>query len=228
MATKPMDDIIDKYGRAAWDLIVTVYVNFYYSELEIIRLCERWLPRRTDLREKSYLLHQASDEIRHAGLFKEGLERLGMPWDGFDHASYQIDDIDDRFQKLHKSDDELEVLIGLNLYAEGVLAMEELYQLGRNKPEYFYNFSKIEQEERRHHAYGVTVAKRRLAESEDNRRRAKEYCKWYQEHLDNYLGGQLSETINWGIKAGFVDSDYIPRTRERFRKTMSELEILEG
>jgi 1,2-phenylacetyl-CoA epoxidase catalytic subunit len=221
-----MDEIKETYGEAAWDLVLTVYVNFYYSELEIIALCERWLPRRTDLREKSYLLHHAADEIKHAGLFREGVERLGMPWDGFDHDKYRIDDIDQRFHKLHESDDELEVLIGLNLYAEGVLALEELYQLGRNKPEYFWQFAKIEQEERRHHAYGITVAKRYLAESEENRSRAAEHCRWYAEHLDNYLGATLSETIEWGIRAGFVDSDYIPRTRQRFNETMSQLDLL--
>jgi len=223
-----MQEIIDTYGSAAWDLVLTVFVNFYYSELEIIDLCARWIPRRDDLREKRYLLLHGADEVVHAGLFREGVERLGMPWDGFDHSKYQIQDIDDRFRKLFQSDDELEVLIGLNLYAEGVLAMEELHQLGRNKPEYFYKFDRIEREERRHVGFGVTVARRLLAESEDNRRRAAGYCRWYRDHLENYLNGELSDTINWGIKAGFVGSDYIPATRQRFHDTMSKLGILEA
>ncbi|WP_322770459.1 hypothetical protein [Frankia sp. Cr1] len=228
MTTTPMEEIIDTYGTDAWDLILTVYINFYYSELEIIDLCARWLPKRQDLREKSFLLHHASDEVVHAGLFKEGVERLGLKWDGFDHERYRIDDIDDRFKKLHSSDDELEVLIGLNLYAEGVLAMEELYQLGRSKPDYFYQFARIEREERRHVAFGVTVAKRLLAESEENRKRGIEYCKWYQNHLEGYLGGELAQSIEWGIQAGFIEADYIPRTRERFHDTMSQLGLLEA
>ncbi len=227
-ARSGMEEIVETYGREAWDLVLTVLVNFYYSELEIIDLCARWIPRREDLREKKYLLQHATDEIRHAGLFREGIERLGMPWDGFDHSRYQIKDIDDRFQKLFSSDDELEVLIGLNLYAEGVLAMEELHQLGRNKPQYFYQFDRIEREERRHVGFGITVAKRLLSESEENRRRAAEHCKWYQDHLENYLGGELSTTINWAIQAGFVSDDYIPRTRQRFHDTMSKLGILEA
>lgn len=228
MSKTGMEEIIELYGSKAWDLVLTVLVNFYYSELEIIDLCARWIPRRDDLREKRYLLQHASDEIVHAGLFREGIERLGMPWEGFDHSRYQIEDIDARFRKLYESDDELEVLIGLNLYAEGVLAMEELYQLGRNKPQYFYQFDRIEREERRHVGFGITVAKRLLSESEENRRRAVEHCKWYQEHLNNYLDGELSETISWAIKAGFVSDDYIPRTRQRFHDTMSKLGILEA
>ncbi|MFI1970541.1 hypothetical protein [Streptomyces cinnamoneus] len=225
--TSLMDEIIENYGRETWDLVLTVYVNFYYSELEIMDLCARWVPRRTDLREKSFLLHHASDEIVHARLFQEGVERLGMPWHEIDHSRYRIDDIDQRFRKLYESDDELEVLIGLNLYSEGVLAMEELYQLGRNKPEYFYQFDRIEREERRHVAFGITVAKRLLAESEENKRRAVEHCKWYQEHLENYLEGELSQTIDWAVRAGFVTDDYIPRTRQRFRDTMGQLGLLE-
>lgn len=228
MSTTLMEEIIETHGSEAWDLVLTVYVNFYYSELEIIDLCARWLPKRDDLQEKQYLLRHASDEVVHARLFREGVERLGMPWYGFDHSRYQIKDIDDRFRKLHESDDELEVLIGLNLYAEGVLAMEELFQLGRCKPRYFYQFDRIEREERRHVGFGITVAKRRLQESQQNRLRAVEHCRWYQEHLENYLSGELSEVINWGIHAGFVNSDYIPRTRERFRDTMSKLGILEA
>ncbi|MDI2132417.1 hypothetical protein [Yinghuangia seranimata] len=226
-AVTPRDEIIETYGEDVWNLILTVYVNFHDSELEIIDLCARWIPRRTDLREKTYLVHHASDEVTHARLFREGVERLGQPWHELDHAKYKIQDIDDRFRKLFDSEDELEVLIGLNLYAEGVLAMEELYQLGRGKPQYFYQFDRIEREERRHVGFGVTVAKRLLAESAENRKRATAYCNWYQEHLDGYLGGELADKIGWAVEAGFVADDYIPRTKERFRSTMSELGILE-
>jgi 1,2-phenylacetyl-CoA epoxidase catalytic subunit len=222
-----MDEIIDTYGREAWDLVLTVYVNFYYSELEIIDLCARWIPRRDILKEKQYLLRHASDEISHAGLFREGVELLGLPWDSFDHNKYRIDDIDERFKKLYASDDEVEVLIGLNMYAEGVLAMEEIHQLARNKPQYFHHFERIEREERRHVAFGVTVAKRLLEVEPAARKRAKEYCKWYQEHLEEYLGGELSQTIELGMAAGFVDNDYIPRTRERFHTVMGKLDLLE-
>ena len=220
-------EIIDTYGRDAWDLILTVYVNFYYSELGIIDLCARWLPRRSSMREKNYLLRHASDEIVHARLFREGVERLGQSWHGFDHDRYRIDDIDTRFSTLFNSDDEIEVLIGLNLYAEGVLAMEELCQLARI-PRYFYQFDRIEREERRHVAFGITVANRILAENPEARKRAVEYCRQYGEHLDGYLDGQLKESINWAMGAGFVSDDYISRTRQRFTDTMSKIGMLEG
>lgn len=219
------DEIIETYGRHAWDLILTVYVNFYYSELDIIDLCARWLPRRASLKEKNYLIRHAADEVVHARLFREGVERLGQPWFGFDHEPYRIEDINDRFAKLFYSDDEVEVLIGLNLYAEGVLAMEELYQLARGRSKYFYEFDRIEREERRHVAFGITVAKRLLEENAEARKRAQEHCKWYREHLENYLSNQLKEPIVWAIEAGFVSSDYTERTRQRFDDVMSKIAI---
>lgn len=224
----PKQQIIETYGREAWDLILTVYVNFYYSELEIIDLCARWLPRRDSLREKNYLIRHAADEVVHARLFREGVERLGQPWYGFDHDPYRIDDVGDRFAKLFYSDDEVEVLIGLNLYAEGVLAMEELYQLGQNSSGYFYQFDRIEREERRHVGFGITVANRVLEGNAEARKRAVEYCKWYREHLDGYLGGQLKESIAWAIEAGFVSDDYVARTRQRFDTVMSKIGIQES
>lgn len=226
--TSLKQQIIETYGRDAWDLILTVYINFYYSELEIIDLCARWLPRRNSLREKNFLLRHASDEVVHARLFREGVERLGQPWHGFDHDPYRIDDIDERFAKLAYSDDEIEVLIGLNLYAEGVLAMEELVQLGRGKPEYFYQFDRIEREERRHVAFGITVANRLLETNPETRRRAVSYCQWYREHMDGYLGGQLKESIGWAMEAGFVAPDYIERTRARFDHVMSKIGMQES
>jgi hypothetical protein len=221
-------EIIETYGRDAWDLILTVYVNFYYSELEIIDLCARWLPRRNSLKEKNYLIRHAADEVVHARLFREGVERLGQPWYGFDHEPYRIDDIGDRFAKLFYSDDEIEVLIGLNLYAEGVLAMEELYQLGQGRSQYFYQFGRIEREERRHVAFGITVANRVLDGNAEARKRAVDHCKWYREHLEGYLGGQLKESIRWAMDAGFVSDDYVARTRARFDDVMSKIGIQES
>lgn len=221
------EEIIDKYGQGAWDLILTVYVNFYYSELEIIDLCARWLPRRNGLREKNFLIRHAADEVVHARLFREGVERLGQPWHEFDHDAYRIDDIGERFAKLFYSDDEIEVLIGLNLYAEGVLAMEELYQLGQSKSPYFYQFDRIEREERRHVAFGITVANQILETNDEARKRAVGYCDWYREHLDGYLGGQLKESIGWAMDAGFVSTDYVERTRKRFDDVMGKIGILE-
>ncbi|MBB5953855.1 1,2-phenylacetyl-CoA epoxidase catalytic subunit [Saccharothrix tamanrassetensis] len=220
-------EIIEKYGRPAWDLILTVYVNFYYSELDIIDLCARWLPRRHGLREKNFLIRHAADEVVHARLFREGVERLGQPWHGFDHDAYRIDDIGDRFAKLFYSDDEVEVLIGLNLYAEGVLAMEELAQLARSETPYFYQFDRIEREERRHVAFGITVANQVLESNAEARKRAVEHCKWYREHMDGYLGGQLKESIAWAMEAGFVSADYLDRTRLRFDDVMAKIGIKE-
>ncbi|OLR94846.1 ferritin family protein [Actinokineospora bangkokensis] len=220
-------EIIDKYGRNAWDLILTVYVNFYYSELDIIDLCARWLPRRNGLREKNYLIRHAADEVVHARLFREGVELLGQPWHGFDHDAYRIDDIGDRFAKLFYSDDEVEVLVGLNLYAEGVLAMEELAQLARSGTPYFHQFDRIEREERRHVAFGITVANQVLEANPEARKRAVEHSKWYREHMEGYLGGQLKESIAWARDAGFVTSDYSERTRARFDDVMARIGITE-
>ncbi|HEY6794524.1 MAG TPA: hypothetical protein VI248_07560 [Kineosporiaceae bacterium] len=226
-STTYKEEIVEQYGPDAWRLILTVYVNFYYSELEIIDLCARWLPRRRSLRDKNYLITHAADEVQHARLFREGVERLGQPWGGFDHDAYRIDDIGARFARLHYSDDEVEVLIGLNLYAEGVLAMEELYQLGQGKPQYFYQFDRIEREERRHVGFGITVAKQLLEGNDQARKRAVDYARWYRDHMEGYLGGELKESIAWAMEAGFVGQDYVPRTRERFHQVMGKIGIAE-
>jgi 1,2-phenylacetyl-CoA epoxidase catalytic subunit len=212
-----------EYGKATLDLILIVMVNFHYSEIEIMDLCGKWIPRRANLVEKGYLVKHASDELRHAKLFRQGVERLGIDWDAFDHDRYRIRDIDERFQRLHDSDDELEVLIGLNLYAEGVLALEEIQQLGRHKPEIFYEFDSIYKDELTHHRFGVVVARRLIAESPENARRAQEYCDWYKDHLDRYLGKDLEEKLAHAIRLNFIAPDYVEATKQRFHAVMGEL-----
>jgi len=221
--TPKYQQIIDEYGEDVLDLILVVYINFYYSELEIMELCSRWVERREGFTEKSYLIIQAHDEVIHAKLFKEGVERLGLDWDSIDHNKYRIRDIGERFDKLHISNNQMEVLIGLNMYAEGVLALEEIHQLSVTKPDIFYEFGRIYNDEQTHLRFGVVVAKRMIEESEENRRMAQEHCNWYEDHLKKYLNGELSDKIQRAIAAGFVTEDYIPSTKRRFIKVMSEL-----
>jgi 1,2-phenylacetyl-CoA epoxidase catalytic subunit len=216
-------EIVNKYGPHGLDIVLTVYVNFYESELEIMNLCAKWVPLRRDLREKGYLLKHASDEVVHAQLFREGIERLGIAWNELNPDNYRVPDISERFRKLHQSDDELEVLLGLNLYAEGVLALEEIEQLARMKPEYFHEFSRILRDEKTHVAFGATVAKRLIGESETNRKRAQEHCDWYQDHMERYLRDDLADALAWGVHNGFITDDYVARTRARFRDVMSGL-----
>lgn len=216
-------EIIEEYGQDMMDLVLLVYVNFYNSELEIIDLCAKWIPRRENLTEKSYLLRHASDEVVHAELFKDGVAHLGIPWHEIDVDRFRIKDIDQRFEKLFDSDDELQVLIGLNLYAEGVLALEEIEQLGQSKPRYFKDFPRICRDEKTHVAFGIKVAKRLIAQSAENRSRAQEYCSWYAEHMKGYLGGELSKPLQTAIQHGFITADYVDRTYSRFRHVMSEL-----
>ncbi len=216
-------EIVDTFGREALDLVLMVYLNFYYSELEIIDLCARWVPRRSILKEKSYLLKQGVDEILHANLFQSGVEQLGLSWSALDHARYRIADVADRFEKLYASDDELEVIVGLNLYAEGVIALEEIEQLSRNAPRYFASFPRILRDELTHLAYGRAVLRRLLQADPDNRTRAQLYCDRYRAHLANYLRGQLREPIDRAIGYGFVDKDFVASTERRFCKVMGEV-----
>jgi len=204
------------YGPTAVDLILTLYVNFYFSEIEIMDLCGKWIPRRSKFEEKSYLVLQAYDELKHAKLFREGVEYLGLKWDHLNHERYRLRDIDDRFAKLQDSDDELEVLIGLNLYAEGVLALEEIKQLSESKPEYFPTFEEIYRDELTHVAFGIKVVNRLLRESRENVEKAKAYTQWYRDHLTKYLEGDLKDKISYAVNIGFVTPDFTKRVEARF------------
>ena len=222
MKTKLYERVLEEKGNGCLDLILLVYVNFYWSELEIIDLCAKWIPKRTNLEEKFYLVHHAADEVQHSKLFQEGVEYLGLNWDELDFEKYRLKDIEGRFGKLEDSDDELEILVGLNLYAEGVLAMEELIQLERNASEYFPSFRRIIREEGTHLGFGKHVLRRYMKDSE-NKKIAQSHCDWYGSHLQKYLWKDISSYVDQGIDYGFLDKDYREKTVERFDIVMSSV-----
>lgn len=217
------DQLIAQHGEAFFDAVATIYVNFYVSELQIIDLCGKWIPRRTNLREKFFLVNHAADEIRHSELFRTGFERFGVTMSDDVVNKYLVEDMGNRFSKLQDSDDELEVLLGLNLYAEGVLAMLELDQLGRNMPKVFPDFPRIAVDEKVHLAYGKTVLVRMLKEDPSNVARALSIAKGYRAHLDEYLWSSVDNLISLGVSVKALDSDYREQAVDRFEQLMDSL-----
>lgn len=218
--------ILDQGGQELLDLILTVNVNFYFSELEIIDLCAKWIPRRDDLREKFYLVHHAHDEMTHSNLFKDGVRHLGLQWDDALIERYRLSDHDHRFAKLLDSDDELEVLIGLNVYAEGVLAMESLVEMGETRPDIFPAFRQIAREELTHLAFGKKVLERMFEENPAERERAQMHCDWYRDHIHPYLWRDISGLLGTGIRHGILHADYRERAVARFENEMTSLGLV--
>lgn len=220
---KLYEQILKEHGQECLDLILLVYLNFYFSEIEIIDLCAKWIPRRNILQEKFWLVYHASDEVRHSEQFKNGVEFLGLNWDELDFSKYRLPDISGRFGKLEESNDELEILVGLNLYAEGVLAMEELIQLSHNASQYFPAFQQILKEEGTHLGFGKEVLNRLIKESPENKKRAQSHCDWYRKHMKQYLWKDISEHIDRAIKFGLVNKNYREKTALRFNTVMSSV-----
>jgi hypothetical protein len=215
--------VVAAHGEQFYDAAATIYVNFYVSELQIIDLCGKWIPRRTRLREKFFLVHHAADEIRHSEMFEAGFTRLGGQMSEQVIGKYLVEDMGDRFDKLQQSEDELEVLLGLNLYAEGVLAMLELEQLGRNMPKVFPDFLRIATDEKIHLAYGKKVMERMLKEDPSNVARALAIAKGYRAHLDEYLWSSIDNLITYGVSVGALDANYREQAIERFEVLMDTL-----
>jgi hypothetical protein len=216
---------IGKIGDPLFDAVATIYVNFYLSELRIIDLCARWIPKRNIVKEKYYLVHHANDEVRHAELFKKGFQKLGGIIDDSALERYHVQDMEDRFDRLFSSEDELEVLIGLNMYAEGVLAMMELEQLGKNAPGLFPDFLQIAQDEKTHLAFGCKVIERILEEQPEERDRATKIARGYREHLSGYLSSTVSGMIDFGVSINALDDDYRQKAVDLYEGIMDRVNI---
>jgi 1,2-phenylacetyl-CoA epoxidase catalytic subunit len=217
------EKVVAEEGRDVLDMILMIYVNLYYSELDVVDLCARWIPQREQTDEKFMLVEHAWDEVKHAKFFKGGVKTLGLNWDELNHDKYLLKDRAARFQKLFTTDDELAVLVGLNLYAEGVHATEEMIELYERKPAYFPVFSKTIPDEERHVNFGKTVLMRRIESSKEAKKRAQQYCDEWMHHMEDYLWGDIARPIDVGIQLGYLSQDYRKRVASRFEDVMTSV-----
>ncbi|MFZ1010699.1 MAG: hypothetical protein WAN65_27920 [Candidatus Sulfotelmatobacter sp.] len=215
--------IVEEEGQEVLDLILTIYVNMYHAELDVVDLCARWIPLRSETDEKFMLTEHAWDEVRHAKFFKGAIKYLGLHWEELDMNKYLLPDREARFKRMMTGEDELNVLVGLNMYAEGVHATEEMIQLYAHKPKYFPVFSKTIPDEERHVNFGRIVLRRRVESGDAAREKAQTDCDYWMQHMEGYLWGDISRAIDVGIRLGYLDKDYRIKICKRFYDVMTSV-----
>ena len=204
--------------------LLIIYENFYWIHLWIITVCARWILKRGDVEGKLELVEQAWEERNQMHIFKQGILDLGYDWDALDHDAYLFDAMRDRYHEFMTTDDELEVLIGMNLYSEGVFGCAELEELYNHSPDLFSRFPEFLQEEIEHAEQGRKVLMGLLEKQPDLRPRAQELVKKYQNVLiETTTDAQFGPFLKRLIEQGFIGADIVDGTQVRFKKVFGDL-----
>ena len=206
--------------------ILRIYENFYWIHLWIIDVLARWTLKRQDTDGKLNLVQQSWEERNQMEAFKQEILDLGYHWDDLDHESYMFDAMRNRYNNFMTTDDELEVLIGMNLFSEGVFGYTELEQLHKHSPELFPRFPEFCEEEAEHAEGGRQALMAILERQPELREHAATLVEKYRKALlDTASDPNFSAFLMGLIQQGLLGKDVVERAMERFGKVFGELTV---
>jgi hypothetical protein len=107
--------------------------NLYFVHLDIVDVCAKWVPRRTRDDERFWLANQLRRETEEVPMYRALVAATGREPD----AAWRIPDSRERYARLKETDDELNVAVGMNVVAQGVLGALEHRQLYAYNPVLF-------------------------------------------------------------------------------------------
>ncbi len=107
--------------------------NLYWVHLDIVDVCSKWVPRRERDDERIWLATQLARETVEVPMYLGFIHALGHT----PNVSYRIPDSLNRYSYMKEVDDELDVVVGMNVLAQGVLGWVEHNQLYTYAPQFF-------------------------------------------------------------------------------------------
>ena len=222
MAT--LQDLEHEEGQ---QIVLTIYENFYWMRRHIIEMFARWILRREDVDGKLELVEHAWEEARQMKLLKQAILDLGYDWDKLDHESYFFEAVRRRYRELMASEDEFEMLVGMNLFSKGTIGYTELDQLYDHSPEIFTLFPGFRQEEGKH----TEIAKQRLLQILEKKPELRPNASKIVERYrtvgleENRTDPQLAAFVKVLIEHGFIGEDAWERAMGRLNEVFGDLPI---
>jgi hypothetical protein len=110
--------------------------NLYHVHRDIVAVLTKWIPRRESFEEQHWLAVHLAQETREIPMYMTMIRALGFQPD----ARLRIPDSKNRYEILLNTESEDEVLVGMNVIAQGVLGSIEHPRLYRYSPEFFKDF----------------------------------------------------------------------------------------
>ena len=107
--------------------------NLYFVHLDIVDVCSAWVPRRLRDDERQWLATQLRRETEEIPMYRALVAATGHE----PNEAFRIPDSKQRYARLKASDDELDVVVGMNVIAQGVLGALEHRQLHTYDPVLF-------------------------------------------------------------------------------------------
>jgi hypothetical protein len=206
--------------------LLRIYENFYWIHMWIVNVCARWVLKHEEVDKKLDLVEQAWEERNQMVAFKQAIIDLGYEWDKLDHEAYFFSAMKNRYRSFMATEDELEVLIGMNLFSEGVFGYTELEQLDKHSPGLFPKFKEFAEEEARHAEQGRRFLMDALKKQPSLVPHARMLVGKYQKALmETATDPEFSVFLRELVQQGFVGPDVVDCAGVRFRQVFGALAL---
>jgi hypothetical protein len=130
----PMTDSdADKHTPQVRAALYPLMNNLFFVHHDIIEVCSLWLPRRDRDDEREWLALQLHRETQEIPMYKAYVHAMGYS----PNSAIRIPDSLQRYQTLKETDDETEIIVGMNVVAQSVIGTIEHQQLLRFDPVLF-------------------------------------------------------------------------------------------
>jgi hypothetical protein len=110
--------------------------NLYWVHRDIVAVCARWVTRVERDEERLWFARQLAREAAEIPMYR----RHALAAGGALNPQWRIRDSIARYQRLLETDDEVELVVGMHILAQGVLGPLEHERLYRFNPDYFSGF----------------------------------------------------------------------------------------
>ena len=189
--------------------------NLYWVHLDIVDVCSRWVPRRERSDERVWLATQLQREAAEVPMYLGMIEALGLAPD----VSYRINDSLVRYARLKETDDEIEVLVGMNVLAQAVLGYIEHRALYRFDPVFFAQFAETI-------AFDAGAWERaRIAMQRRDPERLRGQLAAHRQHMFDFTIPELKPLLAPVVAAGVFPPEIIEIGIERYSEVSLELGV---
>jgi hypothetical protein len=220
-----MANLSDLKDPAVHGNVKRIVLNQFWADSRFIGVLAASIQRTSDVDEKMQIVeHMEATRTQMADFRRVAVEVLGINWEAEDHSQFGFRVLTKRYDWLRENTDPVELLVGLYLFAHGVIGHTEFTELHRCSPEIFPGYDSFAREVDRQCAEGSARLRRMLDDDPGLREHAAGIARKYGGVLmETTEDSSFSQFLAQLAEHGLLPADIGERAGKRYMEVFSFL-----
>lgn len=205
--------------------VTRVVLNQYGADSRFIDVCAESVKYADGIDDKLEVVEHLETVRKHMASFRRRAEEvLGLDWSSTDLSQYGFRVMTKRYDWLRSNTDPVELLVGLYLFAHGVIGHTEFTELHRCSPEIFPDYDSFARDVDRECAAGSAKLRRLLDQQPGLREHAVSTARKYGDVLlETATDSSFSMFLSQLAAHGLLPADIAERAGNRYQEVFSFL-----